>query len=92
MGLNSLPGTPVFPAGLFTFFLSEEGGIKLLMVTGMGIVPTLIGWMIYVMLSVRMALTRRKLTFFILYSIFCILLAMNVVGCKKTLHAAAGIH
>ncbi|SRR6266478_1048046 len=91
MGIHNVPAAPYFPIGMFTFFLSPENGITLFMIGGMGIFPSLVGWMIYILLSARIALTSRRIPFFAFYSIFCILLILNVIGCKKIMEVAAGI-
>jgi hypothetical protein len=50
------------------------------------------GWMIYVILTVMMGLAKRMGVFFLIYFLFCVLLALNLAGCKSMLVTAAGIH
>ncbi len=56
------------------------------------VVPGLLGWILYAALSMLIDRTRKIGTFFPVYFVLCVILALNVVGCKKTLEAAAGIH
>jgi len=41
-----------------------------------------VGWLPYVVLTVAALLTRRRSTYFVIYSILCALLVVNVVGCR----------
>jgi hypothetical protein len=51
-----------------------------------------IGWIVYGVLTYIMKTTRKTGMFFLVYIVFCILLALNVVGCKAVLNTVGGIH
>jgi hypothetical protein len=65
----------LFPVGLFRMF-------------GMKVNDTIdhawiiVGWLVYVVLTVAACLSRRKRVYFIIYTILCILLALNIAGCR----------
>ncbi len=75
----TLPGVlhPQFlPAGLLIFFgmpanKALDHGSWLL-----------IGWLLYLMLTAAACLSRRKRKYFIVYSVLCVVLAVNTVGCR----------
>jgi len=64
-----------FPAGLFRIF-----GVKETDTIDHSLVA--IGWVVYVLLTVAACLVHRKRTYFIIYTILCILLALNIAGCR----------
>jgi hypothetical protein len=80
---------PLFPLGLLA--LVPRGEEKAIILS-MYVIPGFVGWTIYILLSVAMSRTSKKGTFLLAYIVFCTVLALNVVGCKRTLEAAAGIH
>ncbi len=41
-----------------------------------------VGWLAYLALSVAACMSRRRLTYFIVYTVLCVLLALNCVGCR----------
>jgi hypothetical protein len=41
-----------------------------------------LGWLIYVILSAATFMTTRKAAYVTLYTILCVLLALNVAGCR----------
>lgn len=65
----------LFPAGLFRLFGIRENDV-------VGHSCLAIGWLVYVTLTVAACLSRRKRTYFVIYTALCVLLAMNVVGCR----------
>jgi hypothetical protein len=74
----TLPGIlyPIFfPAGLFRIFGVPENEAT-------DHPGRVIGWVIYFGLTVATCLSRRKVVYFVLYAILCILLSLNVVGCR----------
>ena len=77
-----------FPVGFFGLFPAEQS-ILFTMVGGLFLVMG--GWIVYIMLSVRI-LRSKSAAFWIYYVIFCILLALNVGGCGLLIHTASGIH
>jgi hypothetical protein len=83
-----LLAVPFFPVGLLDWLPhGEEKAIE-----GWMIGAWVIGWMLYVFLSAAMFASKRMGIFFIIYVIFCVLLALNVVGCQRVMQAASGIH
>jgi hypothetical protein len=77
-----------FPVGFFGF-LPAEASILCAMVGGLFLVVG--GWIVYVMLSVRI-LSSKGNAFWMYYVVFCTLLALNVGGCGVLIHTASGIH
>ncbi len=45
--------------------------------------PPAIGWVLYSSLTVAALATRRRMHYWVLYAILCVLLACNVVGCHR---------
>jgi hypothetical protein len=88
MNPKNLLVAPLFPVGLLAVF---PGGEQAAVMFSMLVVPGLLGWILYAALSMLIARTRKIGTFFPVYLVLCVVLALNVVGCKKTLEAAAGI-
>jgi amino acid transporter len=85
-----LPGVlffPAFPAGLFEFFGVKQNA------QSNSHLQFFIGWLPYVVLTIGAYLTKRKSTYFIIYAVFCILLVMNVIGCRAVLRELdRGLH
>jgi len=65
----------LLPAGLFRILGIRENDV-------IGHSYLGIGWLVYAALTVGACLSRRRRTYFIIYAILCILLAINVVGCR----------
>jgi hypothetical protein len=42
-----------------------------------------VGWLLYISITIAAAYTRKPVRYFVLYGVVCILLIMNVVGCHK---------
>lgn len=80
---------PFFPAGLMA--LLPHGDEKAI-AAWMRAFPCIVGWVFYVFVSIGLIRAKRKSDFVLSYGLLCVVLAMNVVGCKKVLGAAAGIH
>jgi hypothetical protein len=64
-----------FPAGLFRLFGMRENDV-------IGHSWLAMGWLLYVVLTVAACLTRRKRAYFIVYTVLCVLLALNTIGCR----------
>jgi hypothetical protein len=80
---------PFFPLGLLAALPHGEDRA----INGwMQIYPALLGWLFYGLISAALFKARGKQSFFLTYILFCIILLLNVAGCKKVLEAAAGIH
>jgi hypothetical protein len=81
---------PWFPVGLLAIF---PGGEKNAIAAWMKGLPfTLLGWLLYLFLSAAMARARKERLFILIYVIFCIVLALNLVGCQITFNATQQIH
>jgi hypothetical protein len=89
MNPKNLLVAPLFPVGLLAI---SPGGEQTAVMFSMLVVPGLLGWILYAALSMLIDRTRKIGTFFPVYFVMCVILALNVIGCKKTLEAAAGIH
>ena len=64
----------IFPLGLVTFVVPARQEL---------IFTSLIaGWLFYIALTVFGLLQRRRLRYFIVYAILCLLLILNVIGCN----------
>jgi hypothetical protein len=65
-----------FPAGLYRLFgvpetySMDRGGL------------ILAGWAVYIWLTFVASICKGKLSYFIFYSVLCVLLALNSVGCR----------
>ena len=80
---------PFFPVGLLALLpRGEEKAITAYML----VTPCLLGWAFYAAITWAIFSVPGKKSFFAVYCLFCLVLALNVVGCKRTLEAAAGIH
>ena len=80
---------PFFPIGLLALLPhGEEEAI----IGWMLMFPVALGWLAYLVYSLVMLKRRKTSTFFIMYFVFCVVLALNVVGCRRTVEAANGIH
>jgi hypothetical protein len=73
-----------FPAGFFRVF-----GVPETDAIGHSFLP--VGWLVYLVLTVAACLSRRKRYYFIVYTILCLLLAINVVGCRAFWSGFRGI-
>jgi hypothetical protein len=84
---------PMFPWGLLYLICGDDhggrpdvgsghaSGNELTQMVGL----MAIGWLIYITITDAALITRRRLTYFLLYSVLCVLLIFNVVGCHRLL-------
>ena len=79
---------PGFPLGLIAAL--PHGEEKAVM-AWMMVVPIFAGWLPYVLLAWMMSRSRNRGRFVIIYIVFCLLLMVNVEGCRRTLEAVKGI-
>jgi ribosomal protein L40E len=85
---SSILATPFFPIGLLVWLpKGEETAIA-----GWMMGAWVIGWIFYLLFSVIMFKTKKAGPFFIMFSMFCILLILNVVGCQRVMQTASEIH
>lgn len=68
-----------FPFGTF-LFLSQCGLLPSNMPVGFTSLCA-IGWLFYAALTSVALLTRKRVAYFVVYGILCVLLLLNVVGC-----------
>lgn len=79
---------PFFPVGFLALLpRGENDAIAGLLL----IVPAIIGWCLYFLLTGLLMQIRRINRFLLVYAIFCAVLVFNVVGCKKMLAGVAAI-
>ena len=50
------------------------------------------GWALYAALTLAIQTAKRIVSFSFWYLFFCVLLILNVVGCRNLIHTASGIH
>lgn len=79
---------PRFPLGLFTFF----GVIKSSTSESATDLLTGLGWIMYLVLTVLASRTKSKRAYFALYTVLCIALILNVVGCRAVLDELKDLH
>jgi hypothetical protein len=73
-----------FPAGFFRFLgVKEADAIARSWVV--------LGWMIYLGLTIAACLSRRRISYFIVYSVLCVLIALNIAGCRAFLSDFRGV-
>lgn len=76
-----------FPIGLLALLPNGEH-----MAIFAGIVGGwIVGWIFYIVLSVVLFCAKKSNHFFLIYIIFCILLALNVAGCQEVSQAVSKI-
>ncbi len=70
---------PLFPFGLFTVFGVGVGSrLSVLLMT-------VLGWGVYALLTFLAYTARKRFRYFLLYGIFCLVLILNVTGCRQVL-------
>jgi hypothetical protein len=70
-----------FPIGWAAFLQTSDIQTALIGLTGWWI----LGWGCYLTLTIVLFLIRNRYLYFILFLIFCLLLGVNAIGCKKVL-------
>jgi hypothetical protein len=85
---GNLLAAPFFPLGLIALF-SIEMTITSWM---LGAPAIILGWIVYILLSAVMNRMKTKGAFFLIYLIFCVVLALNISGCQKAIESVKGIH
>jgi len=86
---SDLRMAPGFPIGLLAVLPAETAIVLAWMAAPAAVCG---GWMIYFVLTAAIGRAKRLGVFSLAYATLCILLVLNVVGCKKILETAAGIH
>jgi hypothetical protein len=88
---SDLLSAPGFPIGFIAMF--PNGAEKAITAAWLlGPISIGIGWTLYAVLSIVMSCAKRISVFLPVYIVFCILLTLNVIGCRKILETMAGIH
>jgi hypothetical protein len=89
---DDLLTAPGFPVGLLgvLFLIGAEQATVAVWFGGLGAVVA--GWFLYAFLSVTMMRTKKTWVFSMIYVGFCVLLALNLAGCRKIMETVAGIH
>jgi hypothetical protein len=70
----------MFPSGLLALFVPKDWDPPI-----SEVVILIMGWALYVGLTVFTALQKRRTCYFIIFGILCVLLALNVAGCHVML-------
>ena len=70
----------LFPYGLITFVVSAVG------IKSQNAPHVIFGWLLYLALTIAGLLTGKRLTYFVIYGILCVLLILNVIGCHMMFH------
>jgi hypothetical protein len=68
---------PMFPAGLAYVISGQEMEGSLLMMA--------VGWFIYSVITSLAMVAKRRVFYFVIYGILCLLLVLNVKGCHQIL-------
>jgi hypothetical protein len=76
----------MFPYGLLALFVPKDWDPPI-----NEVVILVTAWALYVVLTVVGLLQRRRVRYFIVFGILCILLALNVVGCHVMLNEPINI-
>jgi hypothetical protein len=83
-GLDVAQMAPLFPLGWILavpFVRVPEGDWGLYIISA-------IGWVPYIALSASALLARKRNAYFVVYSLLCMLLIFNVVGCNELQHTS----
>jgi hypothetical protein len=72
--------TLLFPYGLITFVISALG------IRSQNAPHVIFGWLLYLALTIAGLLTGKRITYFVIYGILCVLLILNVIGCHMMFH------
>lgn len=67
---------PFFPAGLFTIFIQN---------TRFSFWSIIAGWLVYLFLIVVAISIENRRLFLLIYTVFVILLVINIAGCRQIL-------
>jgi hypothetical protein len=85
---SDLLGAFAFPLGLCGAVPSKVGlGIAF----GFAQIVTAVGWLIYLLLSLAIKNAKNFGRFSFLYFVLCVLLVLNMVGCRRLIATAAKI-
>lgn len=71
----TLYDSTLFPSGLWPMIGAGEEEVRHSWILKAG-------WLLYAGLLVGACVSRRKRTYFVIYAVFCVLLIVNIVGCR----------
>jgi hypothetical protein len=71
-----------FPAGLSMFFTGTRADL----------LDVVIGWPVYIALTAWAVSARRRWLYIAVYVLICVVLALNVVGCRRVLRGLDDLH
>jgi len=86
---EQLRGALAFPVGFYGLLPAETSILFAWFGAWCAVVG---GWMIYGWLTIAMQLARELRTFSVCYLLFCVLLILNVAGCRHLIETASRIH
>jgi hypothetical protein len=78
-----------FPLG-FCGLLPEQASITVVMLVGWAVF--IVGWVLYGLISAAILISKRLGWLSIFYIVFCVLLALNLTGCRHLIETASGLH
>ena|SRR5438477_11942651 len=70
----------LFPYGLITIVISALG------LKSQHAPHIIFGWLMYLALTFGSLFVAKRLAYFVLYAILCVLLLLNVIGCHMMFH------
>src|ERR1043166_490662 len=70
----------LFPYGLITAVISALGA------KAQSAPHVAVGWLVYIVLTFASLFSARRIVYFALYAMLCVLLLLNVIGCHMMLH------
>ena len=70
----------LFPYGLITTVIAALG------VKSQNAPHIIFGWLMYIGLTLASLFVGKRLAYFVLYAILCVLLLLNVIGCHMMFH------
>lgn len=70
----------LFPYGLITVIISALGA------KSQSAPHIIFGWIMYIALTLANMLTAKRFGYLVLYTLLCVLLLLNVIGCHMMFH------
>jgi hypothetical protein len=70
----------LFPYGIMALFVTVLG------LRGQDAPHYLVGWVAYFVLTVSGLVTAKRVVYFWIYAVLCVLLVLNVIGCHMMMH------
>lgn len=79
---------PLFPIGLFIPFGLETRDTS----SDAAALMAASGWLAYVVLTIMTSRARSRGAYFAIYGALCLLLILNVIGCRSVLQGMGDLH